>query len=237
MVDSAPRTCSVCTKGENEIGQTCKESNWKSHKGTCKRQNYLLRVQLAPGDIEDPIIFRTLSCPAKASFEEFHDALQIAFGWASAHLYDFKIGDKLRIVGESSFDDFGPPETESTKIQLYQVFDSSSYHGLPVEYEYDFGDGWSHDITPIGRTDATDIFLCTDGEGHECAEDVGGPGGWDELKEAYRARKPTKAQREHKNWYETCACNGDEGGLGHGSDRVWSKEEINRDLADMSGER
>lgn len=138
-------------------------------------------------------------------------------------------------MDEILFDNFGPPEKETTEIQLYQVFDSPQYRGLPVMYQYDFGDNWYHDITLIRRTDATNIFLCTDGEGHGCAEDVGGPWVWDDLKEAYRASRPTKAQRRHIEWYETYAANPDESGLGGGRDRVWSKEEINRDLAEMSG--
>lgn len=133
-------------------------------------------------------------------------------------------------------DDFGPPEKESTEIQLFQVFDDPQYRGLPLEYEYDFGDGWSHEITLVGRQDPTQLFMCTDGEGHGCAEDVGGSGGWEDLKAAYRASRPTKGQREHMTWYETFASNGDADGLGGGRDRVWAKETINNQLAEMSGQ-
>lgn len=219
-------------------GRKCQESDWESHKRDCKRQNYLLRVQLSPNYIVDPPIFRTLSCPAKASFEEFHDALQIAFGWASAHCYDFKVSDSsnpylLRIVDELADDVF--EEKESSKVRLFQVFDDPQYRGLPMEYEYDFGDSWSHDIKLVERKDATQFFLCTDGEGHGCAEDVGGPRGWGNLKAAYRASHPTREQQERMKWYEDFASNSDADGLGGGRERVWSKEQINRDLVAWSG--
>lgn len=145
----------------------------------------------------------------------------------------------LRIVDEYDEDDFGPPgppEKESTEIQLFQVFDNAQYAGLAMEYEYDFGDGWSHEITLVGRKAATQVFMCTDGEGHGCAEDVGGPMGWQRLKEAYRASHPTRKQRQKMRWFETFASNSDVNGLGCGKDRVWAQEKINRELANMSGQ-
>lgn len=36
---------------------------------------------------------RLLSCPATLTFAELHRALQIAFGWASTHAYDFAVQD------------------------------------------------------------------------------------------------------------------------------------------------
>ncbi|KAF2842861.1 hypothetical protein M501DRAFT_918381, partial [Patellaria atrata CBS 101060] len=36
---------------------------------------------------------RTLSCPSRATFADLHHALQIVFGWAKTHTYDFKIKD------------------------------------------------------------------------------------------------------------------------------------------------
>lgn len=239
-------------------GQTCQKSDWDSHKRTCQRQNYLLRVELCPGDIVDPPIMRTLSCPAKATFDELHQALQVAFGWASTHCYDFKIQNAnssclLRIVNSPDEDDpfsgggvdsmfssmrtdAWTPEKMSSTIQLHHVFENAQYRGLPLEYEYDFGDCWEHAITLVGRKEATEFFMCTDGEGHGCAEDVGSSMGWEELKEAYRASHPTREQREHMTWFETMASNSDAGGLGGGRDRVWAKGKINRDLADLSGQ-
>ena len=76
-------------------GKDCQSADWSTHKSACKRQNYLLRVHLCPDDITDPQTFRTLSCPADATFADLHEALQIAFGWSSTHTYDFKIKDPV----------------------------------------------------------------------------------------------------------------------------------------------
>ena len=226
-----------------------------------------------------------------ATFQDFHEALQIAFGWASTHDYDFKVKDPvaeaqadaaeqaedmqsfmlriersmgpgadgsgnrryaLRIVKEQQGTFFSgrgvdsmysglrkhpqTPEKKSHKIRLHEVFEREQYQGLLFEYEYDFGDCWRHDIKVIARTDATDFFMCTDGEGHGCAEDAGNTTGWEELKTAYRASDPTQEQKEKIRWYEEDASNRDRRGLGGGREREWAKGMINRKLAELSGQ-
>ncbi|TVY88238.1 hypothetical protein LAWI1_G005755 [Lachnellula willkommii] len=57
----------------------------------CKKTRYC--ISLCPAEITNPSVTRTLSCPSTATFEQLHRALQIAFGWASTHTYDFKIID------------------------------------------------------------------------------------------------------------------------------------------------
>lgn len=85
-------TCSRC-KIIRYCSKDCQERHWPQHKTKCKAQNYILKIDLAPEDITDPSISRTLSCPAGATFDALHWALQVAFGWASTHTYDFKIKD------------------------------------------------------------------------------------------------------------------------------------------------
>ena len=127
------------------------------------------------------------------------------------------------------------PEKKAPQVRLFQVFENREYKDMPFEYEYDFGDHWTHTIELLGRKEATDYFLCTDGEGHGCAEDAGGVGGWEELKTAYRTERPNKDQKEKMKWYETQASNPDPQGLGNGRERVWAKGLINRRLAEMAG--
>lgn len=72
----------------------CQSSSWETHKTTCLPQNYI-NFSLLPNYIKSPSIHRTLSCPAKKSFEMLHHALQAAFGWANVHTYDFRIYDPV----------------------------------------------------------------------------------------------------------------------------------------------
>ena len=104
-------------------------------------------------------------------------------------------------------------------MKLDQYMGHAAYKDHFLKYIYDFGDNWVHSLTYIGRAPKTTQFVCIDGEGHGCAEDVGGPSGWDELKEAYRSPSPNETQEEVKDWYEKHATNGFFTGLA--GERLW----------------
>lgn len=106
------------------------------------------------------------------------------------------------------------PEHNSKKITLEKVFDNVRYQGADMEYEYDFGDSWTHQIEIVGRGVGTKRFECLDGEGHGAGEDVGSWKGWLEYREAYRTTTPGEEQEETRKWYETMTPNGDRRGLG-----------------------
>ncbi|KAK7734249.1 hypothetical protein SLS53_007897 [Cytospora paraplurivora] len=61
------------------------------HKIICKRPNYIIKFHLHPEQIKEPPVIRTLSCPADADFYELHASLQLAFGWAAIHSFDFAV--------------------------------------------------------------------------------------------------------------------------------------------------
>lgn len=278
---------------KSNLGKECQTKDWDTHKKTCQRPNYLLKVTIRPDDITDPQVYRTISCPSNSTFESFHEALQIAFNWASTHTFDFKVRDPVevaRIAAEEENetqeqsikkflqnltaygnpgpqeryllriiedDPYGPggfqggkgidfmhnsarhhpqtPEKKASKVKLWEVLDKPQYKDMPLEYEYDFGDCWYHEIKVVGRSDVTGFFQCTDGQGHGVAEDVGCADGWEKLKAAYRAARPDKEQESKIRWYETQARNGDREGLGNGREKRWAKGEINRKLAELAG--
>lgn len=55
------------------------------------RENYILKIVLCQGRIKNPAVTRTLSCPATATFRDFHRAIQIAFGWSDKFDHDFAV--------------------------------------------------------------------------------------------------------------------------------------------------
>lgn len=263
-------------------GTECQTQHWPAHKAHCKRPKYILKFHLCPDTITDPPIWRTLSCPADATFQALHKALQIAFGYASAHTYDFRVKDmeaerleeekdsemgmmdyimkRSTAVGDIEEMYFGTrsllrivdpntrkyidrmhmggrrhkdtPEKMANRLKLHQVLDDPSYRNAPLQYEYDFGDCWEHQMTHMSRADkATDSFQCMEGEGHGVAEDVGSVDGWKNLKQAYRSPRPDKKQREKMEWFECF----DRQGLGNGQEKIWKKAEINSRLREMAG--
>ncbi|KAN0076447.1 Protein MM3350-like domain containing protein [Elaphomyces granulatus] len=258
-------TCAVCRKTKiSELSKCgrcssrfycstkCQKADWRTHKTECRRQNYILKIDLLPGYIINPRITRTLSCPATVTFAALHEALLVAFGWANTHLYDFEVfghsettGRSHRLSGPEPLfkltdldtieDDFDigiptPPNRDSSKVRLFKVLDDPKTKGNTIHYNYDFGDGWEHVITCIGRTPATPHFVCLDGEGHGCAEDVGGPSGWEELLKAYDAETPTKDQKMTMKWFETFASNKDPRGLRGDLKWQWDKDGVNAAL-------
>lgn len=121
--------------------------------------------------------------------------------------------------------DLTDPETskKESDFTLANSFDGEEYRDkVMVQYEYDMGDGWEHSITFLGRAQPSmrkamgileDIqTLCLGGEGHPCAEDCGGPSGWQNLKEVFN-KKGKKDPDGLKEWYRGDCDNGDPKGL------------------------
>ena len=109
-----------------------------------------------------------------------HDALQEAFGWTNSHLHQFRVGREC--FGVPDRDGWGGPEViDERRVRLEEVADVKSR----LVYEYDFGDGWEHDIV-VERVDAGDEALptCLDGRRARPPEDCGGPYGYENLLQA-----------------------------------------------------
>ncbi|KAK4547411.1 hypothetical protein LTR36_001067 [Oleoguttula mirabilis] len=257
---------------------------------SCKRPNYLLKVDLCPlaladrvqNVISDPPVNRTFSCPATATFHQLHEALQVSFSWASTHTYDFTVldpafdprpdasdkdGDDMELLmhrmNHGMFatdpreyvlrvkDDRDEPNRYMLRVdlmhdrkrqhprtkemgglatKLFQVLDDPKYRDERIVYTYDFGDKWKHTVTVDGRAPATSTFSCVDGSGHGVAEDVA-QDGWEPLKLAYRASRPSKEQKEKRDWYERRCGNRDRLGLGNGREHFWDRAAVNARLS------
>lgn len=253
------------------VGSKCQSKDRANHEAYCQRPNYIIKIELLPDFIASPRITRTLSCSATSTFAELHGALQVVFGWANMHRYDFdffgnrenKDHDSRKQdpdfkIGHSDYnDDEQEPYSEdedwdyryyaktkdSAKTLLFEVLENFKPTEKSIHYNYHkrgsgwnaaHGNEWEHVLTLIGRTDATPYFVCLDGEGHGCAENVGGYSGWKELLQAYQAESPSSAQLERMTWYQTKAGNRDISGL-HGERKwIWDKEGINATLQQLA---
>jgi hypothetical protein len=139
---------------------------------------YELDVRLA--DIEPPI-WRTIEVPGKSSLEDVHFAIQAAMGWTSSHLHLFAIGG----TSYGMVDVDGADELELEDERDVRLEDLAA-SGASFRYEYDFGDGWEHDVVVKQVTPATKAppSRCTAGARACPPEDCGGAGGYQELLEA-----------------------------------------------------
>lgn len=86
--------------------------------------------------------------PTDITFKELHKIIQVVFGWKNYHLHDFYIlnGDKPVVNLVCSDDAFEYPNAiPMIKDNKSKLFDYISTYSR-IEYTYDFGDNWQHDI-------------------------------------------------------------------------------------------
>ncbi|MDX8402713.1 MAG: plasmid pRiA4b ORF-3 family protein [Mariprofundaceae bacterium] len=185
-----------------------------------------------------PPIWRRLLVPPDCPMDTFHLALQIAMGWENAHLYAFVIpaGRRIkRIVQAPSPDDMWDPEwsrspkpEDSDKVRLCDF----AKPGETFRYDYDFGDGWEHDVkieqaVPCKAADAHKIE-CLAGSRACPPEDCGGPWGYQNLLDLLE--KPTKELSQAE--LERLECIGEDWDA-----EAFDPEKINAILASVPGTR
>jgi hypothetical protein len=132
-----------------------------------------------------PPIWRTVQVPGTITLEDLHFALQVAMGWTNSHLHQFRIGTAT--YGMTEVDD--APETLEDEREF--ALSALARAGDRFVYEYDFGDGWDHDVIVTKVTDVAKAASprCTGGARACPPEDCGGPPGYEHLLESSAARR------------------------------------------------
>jgi hypothetical protein len=133
-----------------------------------------------------PPIWRQIEVP-ECTLDDLHEHIQTAMGWTNSHLHQFIVDDECYGDPELLDDGFYEAEiVDSTDTSLSTLF-GKARRGTRFRYQYDFGDGWEHDVTFEGRF-ATEPGVkyprCVDGERACPPEDVGGVWGYADFLEA-----------------------------------------------------
>lgn len=149
-----------------------------------------------------PNIWRRIQVPENYTFWDLHVAIQDAMGWDDCHLHKFEMvnpttGEK-DLIGIPNHDVFGDtlPET-ATKIDEYFLSPKNK-----AIYEYDFGDGWNHNVILekiLPAITGTEYPKCLAGRMACPPENCGGLGGYDELKEIL-ANPTHEEYKERLEW-------------------------------------
>ncbi|HEY5893845.1 MAG TPA: plasmid pRiA4b ORF-3 family protein [Chthoniobacterales bacterium] len=125
-----------------------------------------------------PAIWRRVVVRADMRLDRLHDTIQIAMGWEDCHLHQFVVG---RIFyGMPDPGDFGYGK-EILNERRYAVADLAPAAKAKFVYEYDFGDGWEHDVNveKVLPHDASFKHpVCLAGKNACPPEDCGGMGGY-----------------------------------------------------------
>lgn len=155
---------------------------------------YQLKITL---QWSQPAIWRRVVVRANMRLDRLHDVIQIAMGWTNSHLHQFVLGRAF--YGEPDPDGFG---TETLNEKHYTVTDLTPATKKKFTYEYDFGDGWNHQIKVEKVLPLDAEFkhpVCLAGENACPPEDCGGMGGYYNLLEALADRKHPE-HADLKNW-------------------------------------
>lgn len=91
-----------------------------------------------------PPIWRRVVIDADLPLEDLHLVIQTVMPWSDSHLHQFIKNRKLYSC-PSLYDDFWG-ENDTIDYSDMTVSDLLSSEKDKITYEYDFGDGWEHDI-------------------------------------------------------------------------------------------
>lgn len=131
-----------------------------------------------------PAIWRRIVVPADMRLDRLHDVIQVVMGWTNSHLHQFIVGRAIYGEPDPDFSGFG---TETRDEKRYVVADLAPAAKKKFIYEYDFGDGWQHEVTVEKILSADADFkhpVCLAGANACPPEDCGGIGGYYNLLEA-----------------------------------------------------
>jgi hypothetical protein len=158
----------------------------------------------------EPKIWRRIQVPSKYDFWDLHVAIQDSMGWLDYHLHQFQIRPKhkskpvyIGIPGDE-WDDikFEP----GWKIPITRHFTEP---GQTMQYLYDFGDGWKHEIlfeAILLKEKGAAYPRCVGGERACPPEDCGGVPGY--FRHLEILRDPSDDEYEsHIVWLEGMAPN------------------------------
>jgi hypothetical protein len=121
------------------------------------------------------------------TLDKLHEHIQTAMGWTNSHLHHFKVKDQLYgdpMLLQENFEDMEYEDSTTTTISDILPKTSRRFR---LEYEYDFGDSWHHEVLFEGvvRADPKARYpLCLEGERACPPEDCGGVWGYAEFVEA-----------------------------------------------------
>lgn len=143
----------------------------------------IARIKVVLDDVEPPVM-RRLEIPLSLRLDRLHTVLQVAMGWTDSHLYEFRI----KGVGFGIPDPhggYGDDPLDARKATLLDVVEDTGAKSF--KYFYDFGDGWEHSLK-IERiapaVDGIDYPRLLEATGRCPPEDIGGPWGYQEARDA-----------------------------------------------------
>ncbi len=163
-----------------------------------------------------PPIWRRFRVPGNLDLESLHHVIQVVMGWENAHLFQFNINRQPYTTLYEDIENYN----DAMPADEHLLSEVVKQPGQKFTYEYDFGDGWEHEIVVEEIID-NDVKsyqpVCITGKRACPPEDCGGPWGYAGLLEAIKDPKHS----EHEDMLEW---------LGGAFPEYFSVEEVNEEL-------
>ena len=147
-----------------------------------------------------PKIWRRILIKSDFLLSDFHKVIQSSMGWTNSHLHQF-IKDQNFYTVRMQDDDFWN-EMNNVDYKKMKVSDLLLKEKEKIVYEYDFGDGWRHDIVleKILLNDEKMKFpVCLAGKRNCPPEDIGGVWGYKSMLEILKQPKHEE-YKSYKEW-------------------------------------
>ncbi len=159
-------------------------------KAVAGKQRLVYQFKITLLDIKPPI-WRRIQVP-DGTLDELHEHIQTAMGWTNSHLHQFEIGRQRFGDPEMLDDGWGDHDfIDSRKTRLSKLLEKKR-RSFRFVYEYDFGDGWQHEIVyegPHSPETGLKYPRCLEGALACPPEDCGGPWGYGDFLQAIRDPK------------------------------------------------
>lgn len=145
---------------------------------------YQLRITLIESR---PAIWRKILVNEDVLLSNLHNIIQTTMGWTNSHLHQFIKNETFyteRIPGDIFWDEMDNIDYKGMRLNELLCFVKNT-----IIYEYDFGDGWIHEILleKFLKPDHSIKYpICTGGKMKCPPEDVGGVGGYLEMLKVLR---------------------------------------------------
>ena len=160
-------------------------------------ETYQILISLKDSEIK---IWKRILISSGLPLSDFHKVIQTTMGWENSHLHQFVKNKTFYTVRMK--DDYSWEEMNNVDYKEMKVSDLLVNENDTIIYEYDFGDGWMHDITlekKISNNPEIIYPTCLDGAMNCPPEDCGGVWGYKKLLEIIK-NPGHKEYQEYMEW-------------------------------------
>lgn len=178
--------------------------------------NKIYQIQIALKECK-PKIWRRLLIPSNLLLSDLHKIIQTAMGWTNTHLHQFiknRTYYTVKMEGDDMWD-----EMDNVDYKKMKISDLLTKEKERISYEYDFGDGWQHEVILEKMLPVDDTIkypICLTGKMNCPPEDCGGVWGYKNMLEILK-------QPKHEEYEELVEWLGDD----DFDPEYFDKEEVN----------